>query len=406
MRRSLAFPIILISILLFAEISSFIAVKTFFLESRSASRWFNWIWWISTIALYAMVFTSRAIEGHFYRNVTVNIFMFFLFVKLFIGLVFCFALLVQFVILLFRNNVGTDFAGRRNFTAKLALGLSAIPFSSMIYGLAVTAYDFKTHRVNVKSKKLSSAFNGYRIVQLSDIHTGSLQGKKQLEKAVEQVNQLNPDLIVFTGDLVNNESAEALEYMDVLGKLKAKDGIYSVLGNHDYGDYNQWESSEAKSANMKLMYQIHRDLGWRLLMNENVIVSKDDASFNMIGIENWGANLNFKKYGDLSKALEGIEHGKFNLLLSHDPSHWSYEVNKYYKSIDLTLSGHTHGFQFGIEIPGFKWSPSKYIYPQWAGLYGDGEQLLYVNRGLGCLGYMGRIGIKPEITLIELESDA
>jgi predicted MPP superfamily phosphohydrolase len=239
-------------------------------------------------------------------------------------------------------------------------------------------------------------------VQISDIHTGSLHGNYQLQKAINLVLEQKPDLIVFTGDLVNNKTEEAFEFEHILNQLKAPFGVFSTLGNHDYGDYASWNSEAEKDKNMLDMIEFHSKIGWNLMLNNHVKIEKENEFFTLIGIENWGGNYNFKKYGDLHKAYENIDKSSFQILLSHDPSHWNLQVTTDFPEIDLTLAGHTHGFQFGIEIPGFKWSPSKYIYPQWAGIYGTEKQKLYVNRGLGCLGYMGRVGIKPEITVIEL----
>ncbi|MGV3632549.1 MAG: metallophosphoesterase [Bacteroidota bacterium] len=406
MRRNLAFPIILISILVFAELTSYLAIRNFFVEHRNQLRIFNWSWWMITALLYACVFGSRLIENNYLKNILVNMFMIFLVLKLVTGLAFVISLLVQFIksLIITSKLSAAEQLARRKFASQIALGVAAVPFISLVWGLVKTAYDFKIHRVKVSSAKIPAAFQGLKIVQISDIHTGSLQGNRQLQKAVDLINGLQPDVIVFTGDLVNNQSNEAFPYIPILKQLEAPMGIYSILGNHDYGDYNSWGSSEAKQRNMEEMYSIHRELNWKLMLNEHAALEKDSHHIALIGVENWGANLNFKKYGKLHKAYEGAEKYPYKILLSHDPSHWSFEVKEKYKDIDLTLSGHTHGFQFGVEIPGFKWSPSQYIYPQWAGLYRSKEQLLYVNRGLGCLGYMGRIGIRPEITLIELGS--
>lgn len=395
--------IVLLSILLFSEIVSYFASRNFFMGSSSVFRWFNWIWVTSTILLYVFLFISRSFESNFLRNIIVNIFMMFLLLKLFTALIYTITSGIQLINSYFvvRETLSYD-SSRRMFASRMAMSLAVIPFTGMVWGLIKTAYDFKIHLVKVNHKKVPSSFKGLKIIQLSDIHTGSLQGEKQLRKAVDIVNALKPDMILFTGDLVNNETDEALPYISVLKELIAPMGIYSVLGNHDYGDYHDWRNDEEKAENMDKMYRVHQDLGWRLLLNEHLRIEKEGQNIALIGIENWGANLNFKKYGNLPKAYEGLEASEFKILLSHDPSHWSHEVKDKFYDIDLTLSGHTHGFQFGIEIPGFRWSPSQYIYPQWAGLYKNGEQLLYVNRGLGCLGYMGRIGIRPEITLIEL----
>jgi predicted MPP superfamily phosphohydrolase len=223
-----------------------------------------------------------------------------------------------------------------------------------------------------------------------------------VEDAVQIILQQQADVIFFTGDLVNNEAKEMEPFMNVLNKLTAPLGVYSTLGNHDYGDYVQWDNNEAKVKNLEDLKAVHKQLGWRLMMNEHIALTKGNASIALLGVENWGGNLNFPKYGDLKKAHAGTENYPVKLLLSHDPSHWDKQVKPQYKDIDITFSGHTHGFQIGIEIPGFKWSPSKYIYKEWAGLYSENNQHIYVNRGLGFLGYPGRVGISPEITVMEL----
>lgn len=215
---------------------------------------------------------------------------------------------------------------------------------------------------------------------------------------------LEPDLIVFTGDLVNNLAEEMKDYVDVFGQLKAPMGVYSVLGNHDYGDYVRWETPVEKRANLQALINTHAKMGWRLLMNEHVALEKGEDKIALLGIENWSAKGNFPRYGDLSKAYEGSAAYPFKILLSHDPSHWKAQILKDYKDIDLTLSGHTHGMQFGFEIPGIRWSPVQYVYNEWAGLYHNKERHLYVNRGFGFLGYPGRVGILPEITMLELFS--
>jgi predicted MPP superfamily phosphohydrolase len=406
--KKLIFPIVLISILLIAEIGSYFAIRTFFLEQKSQLKWFNWIWFVSTILIYAFVFGSRMMHNNYAKNWMVNIFFLVLIAKLVIALAFLITIGIQFIKGIFASKaaaskVATDL-GRRQFAAKLALGFAALPLGTMAYGLIKTAYDFKIHRPKIKFSNLPKAFHGLKIVQISDIHTGSLQGNHQLQKAFDLIKAEKPDVIFFTGDIVNNRTDEAFPYIPILSQLAAPLGVYSILGNHDYGDYEQWENAEAKAHNMKQMHDLHQKLGWKLLLNEHVELEKDGEKIGVLGIENWGANLNFKKYGKFTEAKKGSEHLPFKILLSHDPSHYNAEIKDQHTDIDLTLSGHTHGFQFGIEIPGFKWSPSQYIYPQWAGLYANGNQHLYVNRGLGCLGYMGRVGIRPEITVIELQS--
>lgn len=405
--KAVAFPIILLSILLLAEIFSYVALRPLFIDSRISPKTFTWLWFGFTVLLYAGLFLGRSLENGLFKNGYVNLFFLILISKLFLALFFLFISGFQWG----KSAIGMSTEiqqagfqlGRRQFTSKLALGLTLIPFGTMIWGIARTAYDFRIHRAKIPSAKLPASFHGLKLVQISDIHTGSLQQRYQLQKAVDLILAEKPDVIVFTGDLVNNRTDEVYPYMDILAQLKAPMGVFSILGNHDYGDYEGWNSPEAKQANFDEMIQVHQKLGWKLMMNEHVALEKNGEQIALLGIENWGANLRFKKYGKMNLAHANTENFAYKILLSHDPSHWSTEVKEQYKDVDLTLSGHTHGFQFGIEIPGFKWSPSKYIYPQWAGLYQNGEQYLYVNRGLGCLGYMGRVGINPEITVISLE---
>ncbi len=291
---------------------------------------------------------------------------------------------------------------RLKFLNYIALGMAALPFTGFIYGMVKGAFNYTVHRTKVILPNLPEAFNGLKIVQISDIHSGSFASASHVEDAVKIILQQKPDVIFFTGDLVNNEATEMEPFMDILNKLKAPLGVFSTLGNHDYGDYVRWETPEAKQKNLQDLKDIHGQLGWRLLMNEHVPLKKGDASIALIGVENWGGNLNFPKYGDLKKAHAGTENYPVKLLLSHDPSHWDKQVRPQFQDIDITFSGHTHGFQMGIEVPGFRWSPSQYIYKEWAGLYSNGSQHIYVNRGLGFLGYPGRLGISPEITVMEL----
>jgi len=292
---------------------------------------------------------------------------------------------------------------RLKFLSQLAVTFTVIPAVGFIYGMVKGAYKYKVHNVKVPSSKIPAAFNGFKIVQVSDIHTGSFMDNTALHKAFDIVMQQGADLILFTGDLVNNKTEETKGFEEVYSKLKAPYGVYSVLGNHDYGDYVQWDSVEAKRKNLEELMQVHANAGWKLMMNEHVALEKSGEQIALLGIENWGGNMHFPKYGRMEDAHRGTEKYPFKILMSHDPSHWEKQVQTEYPDVDLTLSGHTHGMQFGIEIPGFKWSPVKYFYKQWAGLYKSGEQFLYVNRGLGFLGYPGRLGIWPEITVIELQ---
>ncbi len=284
----------------------------------------------------------------------------------------------------------------------LAIGVAAIPFFSLIFGLTRGGHYYKVHKETLYFNDLPEAFDGFTITQLSDIHSGSFTSEKGVEKGISMVNDQNSDLILFTGDLVNSKATEMDRWISSFAKLKAPYGKYSVLGNHDYGDYVKWESKELKKANLKRLKEVHKDIGFRLLLDEAVSIEKDGQTISLIGVENWGKG-GFHKYGDLKKATANVPADAFKVLMSHDPSHWEGVTLGHDKHIHLTLSGHTHGMQFGVELFGFKWSPIKYVYKQWAGLYSRAGKYLYVNRGFGFLGLQGRVGIWPEITVITLK---
>jgi len=271
----------------------------------------------------------------------------------------------------------------------------------MIYGVAVGRHRFRVWRVQVELPNLPPAFDGYRIVQLSDAHLGSFAGPGGVAKGLRLAQGLNPDVILFTGDLVNDRAPEALPYVRLWADLQAPDGKFSTLGNHDYGDYVYWPSREAKTQNLQLLAEIHQQMGFRLLRNEHTVLSRNGQQLYIVGVENWGRPP-FPQYGDLDRATQGIPPGACIVLLSHDPSHWRAQVLGHPTAPALTLSGHTHGMQFGLELPGLRWSPVKLKYPEWAGLYHQAGRFLYVNRGFGYLAYPGRVGIWPEVTEITL----
>jgi predicted MPP superfamily phosphohydrolase len=291
---------------------------------------------------------------------------------------------------------------RSEFLAKTAVIAAVAPFSAMAYGIISGAHDYRIKRKTIVLPNLPKQFDGIRIGQVSDIHSGSFFSKTAVKGGVEMMLNEKPDLIFFTGDLVNNETSEVKEYVDIFDKLKAPLGVYSVTGNHDYGDYKSWVTREAKQRNFEDLVTAHKEMKYDILMNENRILTEGGEKIAIIGIENWGAGR-FSKYGNLAKAYQGTDEAAVKLLLSHDPSHWDAQVRPKYPDIDVAFAGHTHGFQFGVEIGDFKWSPSQYVYKQWAGLYKEGDQYLYVNRGYGYIGYPGRIGIPPELTIIELK---
>ena len=303
-----------------------------------------------------------------------------------------------------RHAVGSEdlhMWGRRKFVSQIALGLAAIPFVGTAWGMIKGKYDYRVHKVKIAFKDLPDAFHGFTITQLSDIHSGSLDDVAAVKRGIELANEQKSDMLVFTGDLVNNVATEMDPWIDHFSQLDAAHGKFSILGNHDYGDYVQWPSEEAKAKNLEDLKEVHGKIGFRLLLNESVHLEKNGEKIALIGVENWGKR-GFVKHGDLNKAIAPIEDSMFKVLLSHDPSHWEAVTVPHDKKVHLTLAGHTHGMQFGIEIPGIKWSPVKYIYPQWAGLYPKEGQYIYVNRGFGFLGFPGRVGILPEITVIEL----
>jgi predicted MPP superfamily phosphohydrolase len=298
------------------------------------------------------------------------------------------------------------FPSRRKFISQIALLAAAIPFSSLLYGMYKGKYNYKVLKYVLEYDDLPTAFDGYQITQISDIHSGSFDleySKQKIEYGIDLINQQKSDVILFTGDLVNNRADEMDQWIDTFKKLEAKDGKFSVLGNHDYGDYIDWKSNEAKLQNMKKLEDVHEQLGFDLLLNDNRYLEKNGEKIALIGVENWGAG-GFKKAGDLKRAVVGIQSEDFKILMSHDPSHWEQQVKNNDNHYHLTLSGHTHGMQFGIEIPGWiKWSPVKWRYKYWAGIYEEAGKYINVNRGFGFLAYPGRVGIWPEITVITLK---
>ncbi len=304
------------------------------------------------------------------------------------------------------GNKETDILGSESISRSVFLSWTGMIaggglFATLMNGFG-NKYHYQVKRVPLAFSNLPEAFKGLKIIHISDIHSGSLMDKHAVLKGVEKILNEKPDLILFTGDLVNDRSTEMDHFMDIFKEVKAPMGVYSILGNHDYGDYTAWDSPAEKMANLERLKQVHAALGWRLMLDENTHIERNGERISLIGVQNISGKSGFRSYGDLAKAYSGVDENHFKILMSHDPSHWDSEVLKAYPGIDLMLSGHTHGFQFGVEIPGFKWSPVQYIYKQWAGHYIQGKQQLYVNRGFGFLAYPGRVGILPEITVIEL----
>ena len=293
------------------------------------------------------------------------------------------------------------FPDRRAFVSKMALGLAAIPFSSVLYGMMRGKYNYKVIKHTLYFEDLPNAFDGYKLTHLSDIHSGSFDDKEKIAYGIDLINEQASDVILFTGDIVNNTADEMIPWIPLFNKLKATDGKYAVLGNHDYGEYVSWKTPEEKERNFQDIKDIHPKIGFNLLLNESVYIEKGNEKIALVGVENWGTR--FKKAGDLNVASSNINKDDFKILMSHDPSHWEQEVKTHATNFHLTLSGHTHGMQFGIEIPGIKWSPVQYIYKHWAGVYKELGKYINVNRGFGFLAFPGRIGIWPEITVITLK---
>ena len=414
--RNSPFWLIIIGLMLLLDFYVFQAIKTVsqFTGHKTRSIIFISYWVISLSALLVFILLPFLNLENFSRGLRSVVFA--LIVALFFAKLICAVFLlvddirrgIQWVAgkLFFSNTEGellqeNETISRSIFLNWIGLAAGGGLLGSLIYGFS-NKYDYHVRKLTLQFNSLPQAFKNLRIVQISDIHSGSFSDKYAVQKGVAKVLKLQPELILFTGDLVNNKAEEMMNYMDVFNQLKAPMGIYSILGNHDYGDYETWESPAKKAENLERLKQIHGELGWKLLMNEHVVFDRNGDQLALIGIENWSAKARFPKYGKLPKAYAGAENIPFKIFMSHDPSHWDAEVRTDYKDIDLMLAGHTHGMQFGVELPWFKWSPVQYIYKQWAGLYEEQHQKLYVNRGFGFIGYPGRVGILPEITLIEL----
>ncbi len=383
------------------------------LKTVSKGSWLNYVFiFIAVVVLgnFIYQFTFGADEGRVLTRPKSYAFSFFLIMLVF-NLVTVLFLFSEDIIRLFfgiyQKIFGTtkvfSFPERRRFLSMIGLGIAAIPFGALLYGMYKGKYNFKVLKYTLEFDDLPDAFNGYQITQISDVHSGSFDNRKKIEYAIDLINQQKSDVLLFTGDMVNNKATEMEPWKDLFSKLKAKDGKFSVLGNHDYGDYVDWNSPEEKENNLSDLKRLQKDIGFDLLLNDSRYLFKDGAKIALVGVENWGRG-GFKKAGDLTKAVSNIKSDDFKILMSHDPSHWEDKVIHDDYHYHLTLSGHTHGMQFGIEIPGWvKWSPIKWRYKYWAGIYEVLGQYINVNRGFGFLGYPGRVGIWPEITVIKLK---
>ncbi len=412
--RNSAFWWMLIVFMVLLDLYFFQALKVVTQTASSKTRLiiFTSYWTISVAAIVILILLPYInFESKFFRNVIFACIAGLFFAKL----ISCAIFLIDDVRrgiqwlagkVIYSNTEGEAYQKGEQISRSLFLSWAGMLmggglFGSLIYGFS-NKYNYQLRRIQMAFEKLPASFKGLKVVQISDIHSGSFTNKHAVRKGVEKIMNEKPDLILFTGDLVNDRSTEMDHFMDIFKEVKAPMGVYSILGNHDYGDYTAWESAAEKMANLERLKQVHAALGWRLMLDENTHIERNGERISLIGVQNISGKSGFRSYGDLAKAYSGVDENHFKILMSHDPSHWDSEVLKAYPGIDLMLSGHTHGFQFGVEIPGFKWSPVQYIYKQWAGHYIQGKQQLYVNRGFGFLAYPGRVGILPEITVIEL----
>jgi hypothetical protein len=401
------FTALLISSLLFlfVEFYAFQALKTI-----TNNKYIKIVWILIALAIYINLFytfysTPRSAGQTKEMQWAIGLLLTFLIPKIVILIVMFgedIIRIIQKLISYVSSEETKAMPGRRLFVSRLALGLAAIPFASFIYGIIQGRYNYKVLKYQLSFEDLPEAFDGFTITQISDIHSGSFTNKEKIQYGIDLIKEQPSDLLLFTGDIVNNKADEMDDWMDVFGNFEAPYGKFSILGNHDYGDYVEWNSKEDKAKNFQAVKDIHPKIGFDLLLNEHRYIEKDGQKIALIGIENWGKGFN--KAGDLQKASEGVNKDDFKILMSHDPSHWEYKVKHDDFNYHLTLSGHTHGLQMGIEIPGFfKWSPSQYVYKQWAGLYSEFGRFINVNRGFGYHAFPGRVGIWPEITVIELK---
>ncbi|MBL0033659.1 MAG: metallophosphoesterase [Bacteroidetes bacterium] len=410
--------ILIVAVILFLiDLYVFQGVKLL-IQSRSVStqRIVVWTYWTISALAISVLLLGQVIDWHTWPK-ALRVYTFAMIFVIYLTKIFITVfMLLDDIIRLFRYIFGwlaikfssskevseTFRISRLDFLVKTGFIVGAIPFFSLIYGMLKGAYNYKIHRTKIAFKDLPEEFEGLKMVQISDLHTGSFNTTEHLARAVELIMDEKPDVIFFTGDLVNDLHTEALPFKEIFQRLKAPHGVFSILGNHDYGDYYKWPDINSKIENLDKLKSFHSEVGWNLLLNEHTYLEKNGAKIGLIGVENYSGKKNFSRYGDMKIATKDYEVQGVNILLSHDPSHWNTEITNDYKFIDLTLSGHTHGMQFGIEIPGFKWSPVQYMYKQWADLYEQEHQKLYVNRGLGFLGYPGRVGILPEISVFNL----
>lgn len=415
------YPIFVIGFLL--DIYLWMSIRKMIRSWKPAFRYtFTGIYWLPFMLMLTIGFASLFVNLYMWKphlaTYTGGIIFTIYISKLFVIIFFLLADLIKIVhhVMRFSYHKSRKKAcpekvqniSRARFLKNLGLISGGLMLSGMIIGAVRWAYDFRIRRTFLRFPVLPLQLEGLKIVQISDLHLGSWANKSALNEAVDVINDENPDFIFFTGDLVNFLTREAYAYKGILKQLRARYGVYAVLGNHDYGDYVKWDNPAEKEQNLLDLVKLYEDMDWQLLRNEHKMVMVNDIPVAVAGVENWSSYERFPRYGDLNKALSGSEEAMFKILLSHDPTHWDNVVSQQRPDVNITLSGHTHGFQFGVELKNFRWSPAQYMYKHWAGLYAnpatDNPQYLYVNRGLGMIGYPGRIGILPEITVLDLTS--
>ena len=399
--------IILIGIFIIYFLLTFYASRS--LKTLKVPRWVEWLFWLITIGVVIHLLYHWFCRGKVVwsapQQYAIAGLLTWLIICLFVTLPLLLEDITRLIKAIFRKPTNAPrIPSRRKFVSTLGWGLAAIPFASILYSIFKGKYNYKVWKYTLYFDNLPKAFDGYRITQISDIHCGSFDNYEKIRYGVDLINSQKSDVILFTGDLVNNLANEVHNWKSLFATLQAPDGVFSIMGNHDYGDYSSWETSEAKQQNLEHLFQLQKQMGWQLLLNEHCYLERNGEKIALIGVENWGHGR-FSKYGDLNKAMEGVNTEDFKILMSHDPTHWQEVVLPENKDIQLTLSGHTHGMQCGIEIPGWlKWSPSQYIYKYWGGMYEEGGKYLNVNRGFGYHAFPGRLGVWPEITVIELKT--
>ena len=400
--------IILIGIFIIYFLLTFYASRS--LKNLKVPRWVEWLFWLITIGVIIHLLYHWFCRGKVVwsapQQYAIAGLLTWLIICLFVTLPLLLEDITRLIKAIFRKptNKAPRIPSRRKFVSTLGWGLAAIPFASILYSIFKGKYNYKVWKYTLYFDNLPKAFDGYRITQISDIHCGSFDNYEKIRYGVELINSQKSDVILFTGDLVNNLANEVHNWKSLFATLQAPDGVFSIMGNHDYGDYSSWETTEAKQQNLEHLFQLQKQMGWQLLLNEHCYLERNGEKIALIGVENWGHGR-FSKYGDLNKAMEGVNTEDFKILMSHDPTHWQEVVLPENKDIQLTLSGHTHGMQCGIEIPGWlKWSPSQYIYKYWGGMYEEDGKYLNVNRGFGYHAFPGRLGVWPEITVIELKT--